>query len=91
MIRVDVPPEFAAIGFGGDFWLYASTETPLLWRRLAPCLLGNTGWMVLRVNDDDSVTVVRKDAAAIWDLITGGPRTPPALTPPDAEKGESSS
>lgn len=84
MTRVDVPSELAAIGFSGDFWLDATTDTPLLWRRLAPCLLGNSGWMVLRVNDDNSVTVVRKDAAAIWDLITKAPgsMTPPALVSP---------
>jgi hypothetical protein len=86
MTRIDVPTQFHEAGFGGDFWLDVVTETPLLWRRLVPCLLGNSGWMALRVNADDSVTVVRKDAAAIFEAFTRAPGSvrPPTLALPIA-------
>lgn len=79
MTRVEVPPEFHAAGFGGDFWLDVRADTPRLWRRLVPCLLANSGWMALRVNNDDTVTVVRQDAAAIWETFTSRPQV--SLTP----------
>lgn len=86
MTRVEVPPEFHAAGFGGDFWLDVPAEMPRLWRRLVPCLLANSGWMALRVNNDDTVTVVRQDAAAIWELVVGRPRLTPAPTLPIADE-----
>ena len=84
MNRVKVPPAFHEAGFSGDFWLDATTDTPLLWGRMVPCLLGNSGWMALRVNDDDTVTVVRKDAAAVWEALTRAPVLIPVLTSPIA-------
>jgi hypothetical protein len=84
---VEVPPEYRDIGFSGEFWLDAATDTPLLWGRMVPCLLGNSGWMALRVNDDNTVTVVRKDNAAIWEAFTSKPgsKTVPRLIPLGAE------
>jgi hypothetical protein len=82
MISVEVPPEYRDVGFSGDFWLDVDTDTPLLWRRMVPCPLGNSGWMALRVNDDNTVTVVRKDAAAIIEAVTGRPLGLPVLTAP---------
>jgi len=68
---LEVPPEFRRIGFSGDFHLNVVADGLPLWRRMVPCLLGNSGWMALRVNNDDTVTVVRKDAAAIIEAMTG--------------------
>ena len=68
---LEVPSEFRRIGFGGDFHLNVVADGLALWRRMVPCLLGNSGWMALRVNGDDTVTVVRKDAAAIIEAMTG--------------------
>lgn len=79
---VTVPIEYHQIGYSGAFWLDAATDTPLLWRRMVPCLLGNTGWMALRVNDDNTVTVVRRDAAAILEALGGRPRAGPVLPAP---------
>lgn len=79
---VEVPQGFREIGFSGVFWLDAVAKAVPMWRRMVPCLLGNSDWMALRVNNDDTVTLVRKDAAAIWDVTTGAPRLAPVLPVP---------
>lgn len=84
---VIVPAEFRQVGFSGLFRMDVAADIPWLWRHMVPCLLGNSGWMALRVNDDDSVTVVCKDAAAIWAVLTGAPgsRAVPILVAPGSD------
>jgi hypothetical protein len=74
-MAIDVPPEFAQLGYTGLFHAEATmTMEPHEieeWRTRVPCLLGNTGWMALRVTDDGAaMVVVRRDGNAMWDLVT---------------------
>ncbi len=69
----EVPPAFREAGFSGFFHLDAVAEAPRLWRRMVPCLIGNSGWMALRVNDNDSVTLVRRDVVALGDVLLRAP------------------
>jgi hypothetical protein len=75
-----LPANFRAAGFSGEFQLDVTCSQPDEWRVRTPCLLGNTGWMVLRVNQDGSATLLRKDAAAVVEAFT---RKPGSVEPPD--------
>lgn len=79
---IEVPEAFAALGYSGLFHTIATFPGPAVreaCRLKAPYLLGNTGWMVLAVNDDGDAVLVRRDSAAIVDLWTIPP--PPEQAP----------
>lgn len=83
-MAVVVPPDWRQIGFSGAFHIdavVADTE-PAALDSLAAQLPAqvpfgtNSGWLALRLNrevDPPTVTLVRKDAAAIWELCTTRP------------------
>lgn len=68
-----LPSNFRAAGFSGEFQLEVPCQQSDEWRDRTPCLLGNTGWLVLRVNDDGTATLLRKDAAAVVEAFTQRP------------------
>jgi hypothetical protein len=71
-VSVKVPAVFAAIGYSGEFHTTMSFMDDAdreNYRAKAPCLLGNTGWMVLEVDADGYGVLVRRDSAAICDLF----------------------
>lgn len=74
-----LPSNWRAAGFSGAFQLDVPCDQPDEWRVRVPCLLGNTGWMVLRINDDGA-PLSRKDAAAVVEAFT---RRPGSQQPPD--------
>jgi hypothetical protein len=79
-VGVNVPEEFRRIGYSGVFHVDAvlsimSTDTIIEWKAKVPCLLPTDGWMALSIDcAAGTVTVVRRDAAALVDIATGGPR-----------------
>jgi hypothetical protein len=71
-VSVEVPAAFAAIGYSGDFHLTVTFQGDVdreACRAKVPYLLGNSGWMVLEVNADGEGVLVRRDSAAICDLV----------------------
>lgn len=85
-MTVTVPEAFRAIGYSGFFHLQADMNMDPgeveQWRTKVPCLLRQRGWMALAVTDTADgprMVVVRRDADAVWELMTkGGPWRPPA-------------
>lgn len=79
-----MPAEFARIGYSGLFWLAVevSAHDLALWRVKVPCLIRPDGWLALAVMEPPSVVVVRRDSAAILDLVTTreGAGQPPDLS-----------
>jgi hypothetical protein len=70
---IEVPEAFAAIGYSGLFHTIATfpdQATRDTAKARAPYLVGNSGWMVLRVNDQGDAVMVRRDSGAIMDLFT---------------------
>jgi hypothetical protein len=70
---IEVPEAFAAIGYSGFFHTIATfpdQATRDVATARAPYLVGNSGWMVLRVNDQGDAVMVRRDSAAIIDVCT---------------------
>jgi hypothetical protein len=81
-VSVEVPEAFAQIGYSGLFHLSCSfpdDETRVRYAAKAPWLVGNSGWMLLRVDADGRGVLVRRDSNAVWDLLT--------IRPPKNEKG----
>ena len=71
-VSVDVPKAFYDIGYSGLFHTVATfpdDATRVQVAAEAPYLVGNTGWMVLEVNADGDAVMVRRDIAAICDLV----------------------
>ena len=69
---VEVPAAFREIGYSGLFHTLATfpdEATRAKARADAPYLVDNTGWMVLEVNPDGNAVMVRRDSAAICDLV----------------------
>lgn len=69
-MSVDVPPAFAALGFSGLFWTttgFPDAATRDSYRAKVPCLLKDTGWMLLEIVDGVG-TLVRRDVHAILDI-----------------------
>jgi hypothetical protein len=72
-MSVEVPKAFASLGYSGLFHTTATfpdQTTRDTVRAKPPYLVGNTGWMVLAVNDDGDAVMVRRDSAAIVDMCT---------------------
>jgi hypothetical protein len=83
MSDVDVPEDFRQIGYSGLFHTTCSfpdDTTREKYTAKAPYLVGNTGWMLLTVRGDGLGVLVRRDANALWDLLTMKP-------PPVTEEG----
>lgn len=82
--ELTMPEEFARIGYSGLFWLAVgvSVHDLALWRVKVPCLIRPDGWLALAVMEPPSVVVVRRDSAAIMDLVTNptGAAAPPNLS-----------
>jgi len=74
MSRVEVPAEFRAIGYSGEFWLDIPPEDGVSLDELAalaPCLSPSPGWMVLQVDLENQVArFVRRDADAVMETFT---------------------
>jgi hypothetical protein len=71
-VSVKVPKAFYDIGYSGLFHTTMSFMDDAdreNYRAKAPCLLGNSGWMVLEVDADGYGVLVRRDSAAICDLV----------------------
>ena len=70
---VEVPAEFAALGYSGMFNIAVECETDAAALELAlkaPFLASIPGWLVLRVDLDQGVAImVRHDIAAVGDLM----------------------
>jgi hypothetical protein len=72
-VSVEVPEAFAQIGYSGLFHLSCSfpdDETRVRYAARAPYLIGNSGWMLLRVDAQGFGVLVRRDFGALWDLLT---------------------
>jgi hypothetical protein len=70
---IDVPAAFAQLGYSGLFHTicdFPDEATRALYAAKAPYLVGNTGWMLLRVDADGLGVLVRRDANAVVDLFT---------------------
>jgi len=63
---VEVPEDFKRIGYSGLFWkeIEVHPDAP----NQPPCLLGNTGWMLLS-RDEGKGIIVRRDADALADIF----------------------
>lgn len=78
-MTVEVPEEFQHLGYSGLFTVEATLEgaTPTLldeWAAKVPCLLPNDGWLALAVDiPTRTVTLVRRDMAAVVDIALGPP------------------
>lgn len=78
---IDVPAEFAELGYSGLFHLKcsftdgATTDQVDTMRRKAPCLT-IPGWMLLTVDEDGVGTLVRRDLDAVTDILLNGAVTP---------------
>jgi hypothetical protein len=77
-VTVEVPEEFRRIGYSGMFTVEAeiTDATPTLldeWTAKVPCLLPGDGWLALAVDlATRTITLVRRDSAAVVDVATGG-------------------
>jgi hypothetical protein len=73
MAKLEVPEDFARIGYSGLFHhvcIFPDTTTREGWRAKAPCLLSQ-GWMLLEINDAGEGVVVRRDSDAVVEALTG--------------------
>lgn len=70
---IEVPKAFADLGYSGFFHTTATFPGPAYreaCRLKTPYLLGNSGWLMLAVNDDGDAVLVRRDSAAVVDVCT---------------------
>ena len=71
-MSVEVPAAFAQIGYSGLFHTTATFPDERVREQVrsqAPYLVGNTGWMVLEVDEQGDAVMVRRDSAAVCDLV----------------------
>jgi hypothetical protein len=71
-VSVEVPEAFAQIGYSGLFHTTATfpdDDVREQARSRAPYLVGNTGWMVLEIDARGDAVMVRRDSAAVCDLV----------------------